>query len=661
MKIPGKKTPVKHSGRVESPVSKATDQLPRGFSGQIFNALSEAILIYDAASNRILYVNRGATALYGFSKKEMLEMSLEKLCRHHSGEDLASFRNHLVFAREGKSQRFEWLACNKKGQPIWVEINVHSMNHGNRDIIVLVARDINERKLSEAGRLQNEQKLENARKTLELVINNIPQRIFWKDLNLNYLGCNRWFALDAGLSSSKEIYGKNDFELGWANEAEIYRADDANVIKTGKPKLGYEEPQTTPDGDTIWLRTNKIPVTNEEGNITGVLGTYENITREKVMAEELKKSEEQLIMAMEAARMNTFYVNLDEDRVSVSGSFFDELGYNEIDRPRSMDGYYSFIHPNDQAPLNKALEMHLKGESQRFYCEFRFRNAENAWRWYAISGKEIKSGNQSQIRTLVGLSTDITAKKEAEQTLLRINEELEKRVNERTAELTESYRELESFSFSVSHDLRAPLRHIDSFATMLEDQASESLNEINRKYLENILQSSRRMGRLIDDLLNFSRLGRAELNKITFDLDLLVKEVIEEFSLETRDRRIVWNIQTMGEVTADPNLLRLAMNNLISNALKYSTPREPAIIELGKTEEKNRKVYFVRDNGVGFNMKYAGRVFDVFQRLHHTEEFEGTGIGLANVKKIINRHKGKVWVEAKEGEGACFYFTLPGG
>jgi hypothetical protein len=244
--------------------------------------------------------------------------------------------------------------------------------------------------------------------------------------------------------------------------------------------------------------------------------------------------------------------------------------------------------------------------------------------------------------------------------LLRLeNTRLEQQVRERTAELESANKELEAFSYSVSHDLRAPLRHIDGFTGLLNKSIGSTLSETDKRYLNLIVSSVSQMSRLIDDLLDFSRMGRAEMRRIEVNLQDLLEKIIQEIQPETEGRNIVWKKGSLPLVQADPSLLRQVFSNLLFNAIKYSRPRDPAEIEIGCKIEPEETVIFVRDNGVGFDMQYADKLFGVFQRLHRKEEFEGTGIGLANVRRIVARHGGRTWAEGKVDEGATFYFSLP--
>jgi light-regulated signal transduction histidine kinase (bacteriophytochrome) len=241
-----------------------------------------------------------------------------------------------------------------------------------------------------------------------------------------------------------------------------------------------------------------------------------------------------------------------------------------------------------------------------------------------------------------------------------MNVELEHRVEARTAQLTSANQELEAFTYSVAHDLRAPLRHIDAFSRILADDFASSLPPEARRYLENIRNGSRNMSQLVDDLLNLARVGRQELRRKPIPLGGLVNEVVAELRRETEGRQIEWNIRPLPTVECDPGLMKQVFANLLSNAVKYTRPRQKSVIEVGSGKANGGSAIFVRDNGVGFNMKYVDKLFGVFQRLHRAEEFEGTGVGLATVDRILRKHGGSIWAEARVNQGATFYFTVPG-
>lgn len=268
-----------------------------------------------------------------------------------------------------------------------------------------------------------------------------------------------------------------------------------------------------------------------------------------------------------------------------------------------------------------------------------------------------KSGNPLAI---LETNNDITERKRAEEDLRALNDELEQRVSARTTELESINRELEAFTYSVSHDLRSPLRHMVGYTELLHKHASSLLDAKSRQYTMTILEATKRMGTLIDDLLAFSRVGRAEMQQTTVSLERLVQEAVSEVRPETAGRDIAWTIGPLPAVYGDRSMLKLVLVNLISNAVKFTRTRPQAQIEIGSTPgNADGTVVFVRDNGVGFDMKYANKLFGVFQRLHRAEEFEGTGIGLASVQRIIHRHGGGVWAEGLVDRGATFAFSVP--
>ncbi len=324
------------------------------------------------------------------------------------------------------------------------------------------------------------------------------------------------------------------------------------------------------------------------------------------------------------------------------GQFLVEGEEPDYDAFREQARRYGFDETDYLAALDKVprLSQHTLDAAMAFYTSL---------------AEVIGSLSYSNLR----LTRTLEARRRADEEVRALNQELEQRVADRTALLEATNQELEAFAYSVSHDLRAPVRHIDGFLGLLEAQTAGSLDEQSAHYMEAIAASAKRMGTLIDDLLSFSRMGRAEIVKVQTDLSALVREVIDDFSPEADGRKVRWHIGVLPVVRGDRNLLRAVLSNLLSNALKFTRPREIAEIEIGSESAASETVVFVRDNGVGFDPQYGQKLFGTFQRLHRADEFPGTGIGLANVRRIINRHGGRTWATGEPDHGATFYFSLP--
>jgi signal transduction histidine kinase/DNA-binding NarL/FixJ family response regulator len=279
---------------------------------------------------------------------------------------------------------------------------------------------------------------------------------------------------------------------------------------------------------------------------------------------------------------------------------------------------------------------------------------------YSSHPRAFKEHDIHCVQAVANILATALERRQAEARMEQFNAELEQRVKQRTEQLEVANRELEAFSYSVSHDLRAPLRHMDGFVEILRCSVPEDqLNEQTQRSLRAISEAARRMGRLIEDLLAFSRMARAEMNATPVNLAAAIEKVRTELQCDCAGRHVSWEIQTLPTVNGDPEMLRLVFTNLLANALKYTRPRENARIQIGVQPADQETILFVRDNGVGFDPQYAHKLFGVFQRLHSTKEFDGTGIGLAIVRRIVMRHGGRVWAEGALGEGATFFFSLP--
>jgi len=311
--------------------------------------------------------------------------------------------------------------------------------------------------------------------------------------------------------------------------------------------------------------------------------------------------------------------------------------------------YFDFIHPEDVEKTRVASEAASATGVESF--ENRYRTRQGGYRWLNWNARP-----DAQRGLVYAAARDVTEAIAARETLERLNGELEARARQ----LEDTNRELEAFTSSVAHDLRAPLRHVDGFSRILVEEHSAQLGAEGQRLVERIRRATQHMGELVDDLLNLSRLTRREVSPIVTDLGPLVREVIAGLEGACQGRRVDFRVGAMPFAECDPGLMRQVFANLLANAVKFTRPRDPAVIEVGQADQNGNRVIFVRDNGVGFSMKYADKLFGVFQRLHRAEDFEGTGVGLVTVQRIVQKHNGRIWAEAEVDRGATFYFTLEG-
>jgi PAS domain S-box-containing protein len=316
-----------------------------------------------------------------------------------------------------------------------------------------------------------------------------------------------------------------------------------------------------------------------------------------------------------------------------------------------------FYTPKEREEGKPRRDLEIAAREGSYREEVLRHRLDGATFWADITLTSLRSPS-GELRGFAKITRDVTAQKHAEQALRAVNEQLEQRVAERTAELTAANRELEAFSYSVSHDLRAPLRGIEGFSKLLAERYTHLLDDQARHYLERVRTATQRMAQLIDELLRLSRITRAQLRRAPFDLGQLAKDIAAEVQRQEPQRPVQWRLQAPLPATADPQLVRILLENLLGNAWKFTRDQHPPVIELGAEEVEGRLAYFVRDNGVGFDMAYADKLFAPFQRLHDANEFEGTGIGLATVSRIVTRHGGAVWATGEPGRGATIWFSL---
>lgn len=386
----------------------------------------------------------------------------------------------------------------------------------------------------------------------------------------------------------------------------------------------------------------------------------EEIHERRIAQDELHQTNERFMLAATAANLGVWDWDLQNNHLVWDDRMYSLYGIQRRDFENPYDAWLNGLHPEDHSISEHVAEL-ASGGDRSYEAEFRILWPDGSLH-YLKSYAEIVRDETGRAFRMTGVNFDVTSARVAENEIYRLNQELERRVRERTAELELANRELEAFAYSVSHDLRAPLRHIDGFVGLLAKRIGDSLDDQGRHYLDTISAAARRMGTLIDDLLSFSRMGRSELTRTDVDTLELVQSIIKDFEPEAQGRIIEWKIADLPFLWGDRAMLHVVFTNLIANALKFTRPMERAIIEIGcQSNRPPEVILFVRDNGVGFDMRYADKLFGVFQRLHSAEEFEGTGIGLANVRRVILRHGGRVWAESTPGQGSTFFLALPAG
>lgn len=382
-----------------------------------------------------------------------------------------------------------------------------------------------------------------------------------------------------------------------------------------------------------------------------------SVSKFRFLNQALQESEEKYRFIVEHSYDLIWIQGEDGKFTYLSPSWQPLLGYEAAEL--SDTAFHLLLHPAEINSYTKYMTDALEAGKALPEAQYQIKHADGSYRWHEGSIKPVFH-NEGIFKYFVGVSRDITKRKIVEDEIRTLNEELEQRVTERTAEYEAVNKELESFAYSVSHDLRAPLRALNGFSEHLLESYADQLDDQGMTYLIRIRKAAIHMGRLIEDLLKLSRVTRSELKKSEVNLSRLVSDLLKDFQEAEPEReaqlRIVPNLVAKGDL----QLLRIVLENLLGNAWKFSSDRQTTEIEFGVDERDCENVYFIRDNGVGFNMAYADKLFSPFQRLHRTDEFPGTGIGLATVQRIINRHGGRIWAESVEGRGAVFYFTLPG-
>jgi PAS domain S-box-containing protein len=394
-----------------------------------------------------------------------------------------------------------------------------------------------------------------------------------------------------------------------------------------------------------------------EETLAKVIVSLTDITERKRTEDALRLSSERLQLATRSAHIGIWDWDIPRNELVWDDSMYQLYGIQKGDFGGAYDAWIRTLHPEDKAYTDGEIQAALRGERE-YAPEFRIVRPDGSIRHIKADSRTTRDSEGKPLR-MIGTNIDITEHKQVEAKIRTINQELEQRVAERTAQLETAVYDLENFNYSASHDLRIPLRAVDGFSRILLDEYSGVLDAEGMRLLQVVRDNTKRMAQYIEDMLTFSSIGRMAASPSWIDMEALAHEVAEELKAAESGRELIFKIDKLPSVFADQSMMRRVLANLLANAIKFTRPRPSALIEVGAKADRGETIYYVRDNGVGFDMRYTDKLFGVFQRLHSVEEFEGNGIGLAIVKRIVTRHGGRVWAEGKVGEGATFYFSLP--
>jgi PAS domain S-box-containing protein len=606
---------------------------------------SSIVAITDTAGT-IKHVNNNFCAISKFSRKELIGQNHRIL---NSGFHPNEFMIDLwTTIRSGNIWRGDIKNKAKDGSYYWVATTIIPfLNQMGVPYQYLVIRsDITDWKKAE-------QELINSEKHFKALIENAPDVIVLldKDLKMTYVSPS--FEKATGYPKS-EIIGTDAFAIVSPEMQEESKAAMEKVLKS--PGIVYPRINhfVCKNGSTLWCEGSITNLLNDE-NIKSIVVNYKDITDKKLAEEKLFQSNMRFKLLIENNYDAILLVNKDlaffygsPSVERISGWKFEEL---------KSKGMLELLHPEDKIEVQTQINKSLEHPELVQHSVHRFLNKDGNYFWADATLTNLL-GTPGINGLLINMS-DISDKKKVEERMIFINEELEEKVLHRTEDLQKTNKELEMFTSSVSHDLRTPLSAIDGFANLLKEFHYQKLNDEGKEFVEHILNSTKRMNRLIEDLLRLSKLGKKTIQKTQLDLNLLMKKVIEECTINLTTTLPEIIVHPLPIICGDDSLMEQVWVNLVSNAIKYSAKKQNAKIEIGYAIKEENYEFYISDNGAGFDMKYADKLFGIFQRMHNDSEFKGNGVGLAIVKLIIEKHNGKIWVDSKPNEGTTFNFYIP--
>jgi PAS domain S-box-containing protein len=547
----------------------------------------------------------------------------------------------------GKLVYFELPLPQENGDPVWMAHRVVPvLQNGRPAALIYLVTEITEQKLVEQTLRASESRL---RSTIESAPFGAHSYELEADGRLIFSGynpaANRILGIDHALMMGKTIEEAFSGLVG-TPIPDQYRCVAANGERYDDEQVAYSKDQIDGAFEVHAFQTapNRMTV------------FFRDITERKKAENALKQNQAALAKAQQIAHLGSYEIVWATMQVSWSDETFRIWDFSG-DEPPNYDWFLAHIHPEDKPRVVAKIE-DLRSHGKTFSMDYRILRESGEVRWLHDAA-EVVTDDAGNVMKIFGTMLDITERMQAQERVRQMNEELEQRVRLRTAELEASNLELESFTYTISHDLRSPLRAIDGFSHILVDEYIEQLSDDAVHWLKAIRSNAQQMGRLIDDLLAFARLGRQALNRRSVNMEDLVHLALLSLKADLAGRAVTLDISPLPDCSGDPSLLLEVWKNLLSNALKFTRDRLAAQIEIRVVQNTAETIYSVRDNGTGFDMQYADKLFEVFQRLHAAEKYEGTGVGLAVVARIIRKHGGRVWAEGQEDQGATFYFALP--